>query len=82
MHELGIAGAILERAKEEARRRPQARLVNVGVRVGVLSGVDADALSFGFECLVKGTELDPLTLEIESTAGDELDLSYLELEEP
>jgi len=30
--------------------------------------VDPEALSFGFEVLVKDTDLEPLTLEIESTS--------------
>jgi Zn finger protein HypA/HybF involved in hydrogenase expression len=82
MHELSIADAILEKVRAEAVRRPRARLTGVGVRVGALSGVAADALSFGFACLVKGTELDALDLQIESTEGDELDLVYVDVEEP
>lgn len=66
MHELGIAAAILEKVEAEARRRPGARFTRVGVRVGEISGVDPDALSFGFECLVKDTTFDDLALEIES----------------
>lgn len=115
MHELSIANAIMESVREEARKRPGARVAKVGVRVGVLAGVDPEALSFGFEVLVRGTELEPLVLEIESrprrhrcprceaafdvsddglacpacgatetvfVSGDELELAYLELEEP
>ncbi len=64
MHELSIATAILERVEQEAANRPGARITRVGVRVGELSGVDPDALSFGFEALVKGSSLEPLALEI------------------
>ncbi len=81
MHELSIANAILEKVKAEACRHPRARMCGVGVRIGALSGVAPDALSFGFACLVKDTALDSLALQIESTAGDELDLIYLEMEE-
>jgi len=66
MHELSIANSILEAARAEAARRPGARLVKVGVRVGELSGVDPDALSFSFAALVRGSDLDPLALEIEA----------------
>lgn len=66
MHELGIAASILDSVHEEAGRRPGAHISKVGVRVGELSGVDADALQFGFECLVKDTEFEPLTLDVES----------------
>jgi hydrogenase nickel incorporation protein HypA/HybF len=64
VHELSIAESILQRVAAEAERRPRARFLKVGVRVGELSGVDPDALSFGFECLVKDTPWDPLALEI------------------
>lgn len=66
MHELSIANSILEAARAEAARRPGARLVKVGVRVGELSGVEPDALSFSFEALVRGSDLEPLALEIET----------------
>ncbi len=65
VHELSIASAILDRVAIEAQRRPGARFTKVGVRVGEISGVDPDALSFGFECLVKDTEFDRLPLHIE-----------------
>lgn len=68
MHELSIATAILERVELEASKRPGIRVTKVGVRVGELSGVDPDALSFGFEALVKDTVLDPLALDIELCA--------------
>ena len=65
MHELSIANSILDAVRAEAARRPGARLVKVGVRVGELSGIQPDALSFSFEALVRGSNLEPLALEIE-----------------
>ncbi|HYG98704.1 MAG TPA: hydrogenase maturation nickel metallochaperone HypA [Terriglobales bacterium] len=65
MHELSIASAILEKVASEADLRPCARITKVGVRVGEISGVDPDALSFGFECLVKDSPFDPLDLDIQ-----------------
>jgi hydrogenase nickel incorporation protein HypA/HybF len=67
MHELSIANAILEAVREERERLNGARVTKVGVRIGELAGVDPEALSFGFEVLVKDTDLEPLALEIEST---------------
>lgn len=55
----------MDAVKAEAERRPGARVVKVGMRVGELAGVDPDALSFCFESIVEGTEVDPLSLEIE-----------------
>ncbi len=114
MHELGIAAAILDRVRAEARQHAGARATKVGVRIGELSGVNPEALSFGFEALTKDTDVDGLALEIdfrprvqrcnqcsrefateaifttcpdcasENTvmlSGDELDISYIELED-
>ena len=66
MHELGIASAILDAVRDEAEKHPDSHVTKVGVRVGVLSGVEPEALSFGFSALVQGTDLEPLMLEIES----------------
>lgn len=65
MHELTIASAILERVEHEAGQRPGVHVTRVGVRVGELSGVNPDALAFGFESLVRSSPLEPLALDIE-----------------
>jgi len=66
MHELSMADAIIRRVDAEAASRPGVNFVKVGLRVGELSGVNSDALTFGFEMLVKGTRWEHLTLEIEN----------------
>lgn len=65
MHELSIANSVLEAVREEVRRRPGAHPRKVGLRIGELAGVDPEALRFSFEVLVRGTEFEPLALEIE-----------------
>ena len=65
MHELSIANSILEAVRKERERLNGARVTKVGVRVGELAGVDPNALSFGFEVLVKDTDFEPLPLAIE-----------------
>jgi len=82
MHELSVAQAILDAVKGEAEKHPGARPLRVGVRVGELSGVNPDSLSFCFECLVQGTEWEPLVMHLDCPGGEELELAYLELEEP
>jgi hydrogenase nickel incorporation protein HypA/HybF len=115
VHEVGIAASILESVQAEARRRPDAQFVAVGVRIGELSNVDKDALEFAFEALTRNTPLASLRLEVEwcprrqkclacedefevrefdlscpvcgadktsCIGGTELDVAYLELEEP
>jgi hydrogenase nickel incorporation protein HypA/HybF len=65
MHEMGIANSVLDAVRTEARRFPESHVYKVGIRVGELSGVAPDSLSFCFEALVNGTDLEPLTLEIQ-----------------
>ena len=87
MHEMGIANSILEAIHQELHRYPGQRAAKVALRVGEFAGVDPDSLKFCFEALVKGTEFDPLELEIQwcgaagGRRGDELDMAYLELED-
>lgn len=66
MHELGIATSILDCVEKEARKHSGQRITKVGVKIGELSGVDVDALQFGFECIVKQTDWEHLKLEVES----------------
>ena len=65
MHEMGIVNSVLDAVRAEARRFPGGHICKVGIRIGELAGVAADSMSFCFEALVRGTELDPLELEIE-----------------
>lgn len=65
MHELGIATSVLQAARQEALRHPGARVRKVKLRIGELSGVNPEALSFCFEVLVRDGNLEPLELEIE-----------------
>ena len=82
MHEVGIASGILEAVQKETAAHQPARPVKVGVRIGAMAGVDPDSLTFCFEALVKGTDLEPLELAIEPGQADELEFAYLELEQP
>jgi hydrogenase nickel incorporation protein HypA/HybF len=119
MHEVGIATSILEAAHRETARRPGSKLVGIGVRIGVLSGVDVDALRFAFDCITTETEdekvifttekcprmnrcedcghefsssqLSPFTdapcprchsTRTKFVSGDQLDIAFVEVEEP
>lgn len=68
MHEVGIANSILEAGHIETARRPGAKLIGIGVRVGVLSGVDIDALRFAFECITAETEDEHVVFTTEQCA--------------
>jgi hydrogenase nickel incorporation protein HypA/HybF len=65
MHELGIAEAVLNAIRTEAARYPNTRPAKAGVRIGELSGVNAEALQFCFEVIARSTEFESLKLEIE-----------------
>jgi len=65
MHEFGIANSILDAVRAESRLRSGVMVRKVGLRLGEAAGVDPDSLGFCFDALVQGTDLDPLTLEIE-----------------
>jgi hydrogenase nickel incorporation protein HypA/HybF len=113
MHELSVAQSIVDSAREHAAQRGGRRVLRIGVRVGEVSGVNADALDFCFGMMTKDTELEGAALDLERVpvgyrcddcgrqfpaadftvacpacgsqdtrlvAGDELAMSYLELE--
>lgn len=65
MHELGIASSVIDAVRAEVAARPGRRALAVGLRIGELAGVDPESLRFGFDCLIKDTDLEPLRLEIE-----------------
>jgi len=65
MHEFAIARSVLAAVRAEAELRPGTRVSKIGLRIGDLAGLDADALSFCFEALTKGTDFGSVTLEIE-----------------
>ena len=65
MHELSIAQSLIESVRAEAAAHRGARVTRIGIRVGDLSGVQADALQFSFDVIVRGTDLERATLDIE-----------------
>jgi hydrogenase nickel incorporation protein HypA/HybF len=82
MHELSIAGSVIDAVRGEAARHQGARVTRVGLRLGEWSGVDVESLRFCLEALAKGTDLEPLDVEIDfRPRGSELDIAYLELED-
>jgi hydrogenase nickel incorporation protein HypA/HybF len=65
MHELSIASTILERAKAASDENGGARVTKIGLRIGEISGVEADALTFGIKVLSKDTPMEGMALEVE-----------------
>ena len=81
MHEMGIASSIIDAVRKEAARYPDCHITKVGMRLGEYAGVDTGSLTFCFDALVKGTDLEPVKLEIEDCQQDELELSFVEFED-
>ena len=65
MHEFSIMQSALNQALREARLAGAARVHEIRLRVGVLSGVVPDALQFAFEALTPGTPAEGARLTIE-----------------
>jgi hydrogenase nickel incorporation protein HypA/HybF len=66
MHELSIALSMIEQIEREAEKNGGGAVEAVHVRIGVLSGVDPQALRFAYELACEGSGLKGSRLEIES----------------
>ena len=65
MHEVRIATEILSIVQKEMVSRGLDSIAEIGLRIGLLSGVDPDALAFSFEAATSGTEMERTRLVIE-----------------
>jgi hydrogenase nickel incorporation protein HypA/HybF len=65
MHELSIAMSLVDVASEQASRMRDVRVTALHVRLGVLSGVVADALSFSFALAAEDSPIAGAQLVIE-----------------
>jgi hydrogenase nickel incorporation protein HypA/HybF len=66
MHELGIAGSILESVEREMRNHAGACLGAIGLRLGPWAGVDPESLRFCFGVLARDTCAAGAQLAIEA----------------
>ena len=69
MHELSIARSILDLIDEQRATTPFDHVRVVRVAIGQLASVDARALEFGFDAVVRGTVADSATLVIVRRPG-------------
>jgi hydrogenase nickel incorporation protein HypA/HybF len=81
MHELSIALSMIEMATEEVDRRGGGRVTALYLKLGSLSGVVKEALTFSYEIACQGTPLEGSRLIVEELQGRELEVVALELEE-
>ncbi|NGO38495.1 hydrogenase maturation nickel metallochaperone HypA [Limisphaera ngatamarikiensis] len=66
MHEVGLMSEAVEIALREAQARGARRITALRLRVGTLSGVVPEALSFAFDLVTARTAAEGARLEIES----------------
>ncbi len=66
MHEVALVEALVEQVESEVRHAGHTgRVVQLNVRIGRLSGVNADSFRFAFEMVSPETSLAGARLEIE-----------------
>ena len=65
MHEVGIMQNAIQMAEQQARESGANRIHALRLRVGLMSGVVAEALEFAFEAVSRGTLAEGARLEIE-----------------
>jgi hydrogenase nickel incorporation protein HypA/HybF len=66
MHEVGIIQSMLDLAIQTAQQNKASRIHQIRLRVGVMSGVVADALDFAFEVVRQGTMAAEARLDVET----------------
>ena len=65
MHEMTIAQNLIEIIKDEMIRHDARALKSVRLRIGKLSAISPESLSFCFEVMTSGTEMDGAELIID-----------------
>jgi hydrogenase nickel incorporation protein HypA/HybF len=69
MHELSLAGGVLQAVQDAARREGFVRVSLLKLEVGALSGVEVRSLRFALQSLQAGTCLEGATIEIDEPPG-------------
>jgi hydrogenase nickel incorporation protein HypA/HybF len=69
MHELSIALDLIDVASAEMARLGSVHVTRVHLRLGALSGVAKESLTFSFDTAVMGTPLDGARLQIDDVAA-------------
>ncbi|NBC35234.1 hydrogenase maturation nickel metallochaperone HypA [Novosphingobium sp. FSY-8] len=69
MHEMAICESIRDILEEQAATQRFTRVERVKLAIGALSGVEAEAIRFGFDVAMAGSVADGARLEIEDVPG-------------
>ena len=87
---MSIALSVIDSVQKEAAKHSDSRPRKIGLRIGTLTAIDAAALEFCFEALLRGTDLQGLELTIEHcprrqrclNCGAEFDIANYDLHCP
>jgi hydrogenase nickel incorporation protein HypA/HybF len=69
MHELSIAQSILAIVEKTVPINEQKKVVSIRLQIGVLSGIEIDALTYSFAIICKSSKLLNATLDIDIVPG-------------
>lgn len=69
MHEISLAGGILQMVEQAQAREPFERVISLQLEAGALCGVDVSALRFALEAIVPGTCLAAAVIDIDEPAA-------------
>jgi hydrogenase nickel incorporation protein HypA/HybF len=69
MHEMSLADGVLRLIEDSAKANGFSRVKTVWLEIGALAGVEAAALRFCFDAVVKDTLADGARLEIATIEG-------------
>jgi len=82
MHEYSIVQALYEKVAAQAAANGAARVHEVHVRIGELSGVDVGLLETAWQTFRVRTICESAPLDVSRVAGDDLVLERIVLEVP
>lgn len=78
---MSLALEICRIAEEQVGREALPRVREVGVEVGITSGVEPDALEFCLDALLCHAPFDGARVVMSTDPGDDLRVTYLEVED-
>lgn len=64
MHEYSLVMSLIERVEQEAKQRSAKAIRRISIRVGELSGVEAELLTSAFEIARAGTACESSVLDV------------------
>jgi len=65
MHELSVAESIFRIADEKIKAYPDKKPVKITLEIGLLSGIDFEALDFAISSVIKNTPFEATSIQID-----------------